>query len=57
MPWSAGRVAAVNYGLFVVMLLLWPDCEPLLALIISSLAATLFAYLGMRYAAFRVQRS
>ncbi|HEX2338277.1 MAG TPA: GtrA family protein [Hyphomicrobiaceae bacterium] len=50
-------VAAVNYGLFVVMLLLWPDCEPLLALIISSLAATLFAYLGMRYAAFRVERS
>jgi putative flippase GtrA len=46
-------VAAVNYGLFVFILLLWPDCEPLLALLIASVAATLFAYLGMRYAAFR----
>jgi putative flippase GtrA len=47
-------VAAVNYGLFVLMLVLWPTSEPLGALLVSSLAATLFAYLGMRYAAFRV---
>ncbi len=47
-------VAAVNYGLFVLMLVLWPTSEPLAALLVSSLAATLFAYLGMRYAAFRV---
>ena len=51
--WS---VAAVNYGLFVGILLLWPAAEPLLALFLSSLVATLFAYLGMRYAAFRVHR-
>ncbi|HEU0160269.1 MAG TPA: GtrA family protein [Hyphomicrobiaceae bacterium] len=51
--WS---VAAVNYGLFVLILLLWPAAEPLLALIVSSLFATLFAYLGMRYGAFRVER-
>jgi len=51
--WS---VAAVNYGLFVGILLLWPASEPLVALFFSSLVATLFAYLGMRYAAFRVHR-
>jgi putative flippase GtrA len=51
--WS---VAAVNYGLFVLILLLWPAAEPLIALVGSSLFATLFAYLGMRYGAFRVDR-
>ena len=55
------RYAAVGWrsppsttGLFVLMLVLWPPSEPLAALLVSSLAATLFAYLGMRYAAFRV---
>src|SRR5262245_2854876 len=42
-------VAAVNYGLFVAILLLRPDLEPLLALLVSSLVATIFAYAGMRY--------
>jgi putative flippase GtrA len=51
--WS---VAAVNYGLFVLILLLWPAAEPLLALAVSSLCATLFAYVGMRYGAFRLHR-
>ena len=51
--WS---VAAVNYGLFVLILLLWPAAEPLIALVVSSLFATLFAYFGMRYGAFRVDR-
>jgi putative flippase GtrA len=51
--WTA---AAVNYGVFVLVLLAWPKAEPLAALLVSSLAATLFAYLGMRYAAFRVHR-
>src|SRR5262247_2134668 len=49
--WTA---AAVNYGVFVLVLLAWPKAEPLAALLLSSLAAMLFAYLGMRYAAFRV---
>jgi len=52
--WS---VAAANYGLFALILLLWPATDPLVALIGSSLFATLFAYLGMRYGAFRVGRS
>jgi putative flippase GtrA len=51
--WS---VAAVNYGLFVLILLLWPAAEPLIALVAASLFATLFAYLGMRYGAFRDHR-
>jgi putative flippase GtrA len=51
--WTA---AAVNYAVFVLVLLVWPKAEPLAALLLSSLAATLFAYLGMRYAAFRVHR-
>ena len=51
--WTA---AAVNYGVFVLVLLAWPKAEPLAALVLSSLAATLFAYLGMRYAAFRLHR-
>jgi putative flippase GtrA len=51
--WTA---AAVNYAVFVLVLLAWPKAEPLAALVLSSLAAMLFAYLGMRYAAFRVHR-
>jgi putative flippase GtrA len=39
--WS---VAAVNYGGFVLILLLWPAAEPLIALVFSSLFATLFAF-------------
>jgi putative flippase GtrA len=52
----AWSVAAINYGLFVVILLIWPASEPLAVLVLSSLVAMLFAYLGMRYAAFRVHR-
>ena len=46
-------VAAINYGIFVAILLLWPSIEPLYALFVSSLVAMVFAYLGMRFAAFR----
>lgn len=46
-------VAAINYGIFVVIVLLRPGIEPLFALFISSVIAMVFAYLGMRYAAFR----
>ena len=51
--WTA---AALNYGLFVAILLVRPGTEPLVALVVSSTAAMIFAYLGMRFAAFR-QRS
>ena len=48
--WTA---AAVNYGLFVLIVLAYPDIEPLVALVISSAVAMVFAYIGMRFAAFR----
>ena len=48
--WAA---AAVNYGLFVLIVLAFPAIEPLVALVISSAVAMVFAYLGMRFAAFR----
>ena len=48
--WSA---AAVNYGVFVVVVLVYPAIEPLVALVISSFVAMVFSYLGMRFGAFR----
>jgi putative flippase GtrA len=48
--WTA---AAVNYGVFVLIVLTFAAIEPLIALIISSAAAMAFAYIGMRFAAFR----
>ena len=46
-------VAALNYGIFVLIVLLWPSIEPLVALFVSSAIAMVFSYLGMRFAAFR----
>lgn len=48
--WSA---AAINYGVFVLIVLVWPAVAPLAALVLSSAVAMLFSYLGMRFAAFR----
>lgn len=48
--WTA---AAINYGVFVAIILARPATVPVVALIGSSLVATIFAYLGMRFAAFR----
>ena len=45
--------AAINYGVFVLIVLAWPATLPLYALVASSLVAMVFAYLGMRFAAFR----
>jgi putative flippase GtrA len=46
-------VSAINYGVFVVIVLARRGIEPLYALVASSLVAMVFAYLGMRFAAFR----
>jgi putative flippase GtrA len=51
--WTA---AALNYGVFVAILLVSPGTEPLAALVVSSVAAMAFAYLGMRFGAFRRRR-
>ena len=48
--WTA---AAVNYALFVLIVLARPATDPLVALVISSAVAMVLAYLGMRFAAFR----
>ena len=49
--WAA---AALNYGVFVLILLARPDTEPLVALVVASAVAMIFSYLGMRFAAFRL---
>jgi putative flippase GtrA len=48
--WTA---AAINYGVFVLIILLVPGVLPLAALVGSSLVAMTFSYLGMRFGAFR----
>ena len=48
--WTA---AALNYGLFVLIILARPETLPFLAMVASSLVAMVFSYLGMRYGAFR----
>jgi len=47
--WTA---ATVNYAVFVLVILMVPGIAPLAALVLSSLAAMAFAYVGMRFAAF-----
>ena len=47
--WAA---AAVNYTVFVLLLLARPGTHPLVALMVSSIAAMVLAYLGMRFGAF-----
>jgi putative flippase GtrA len=46
-------VTVINYGIFVLIILLRPATPPLYALVASSLVAMVFSYLGMRFAAFR----
>jgi putative flippase GtrA len=43
----------INYGIFVLVVLLWPGVKPLFALVISSGVAMFFSYFGIRFAAFR----
>jgi len=47
--WAA---AAVNYAVFVLILLARPGTHPLLGLVGSSITAMVLAYVGMRFAAF-----
>jgi len=47
--WTA---SAVNYAVFVLVLLVRPATHPLVALVVSSIAAMVLAYVGMRFAAF-----
>ena len=51
--WAA---AAFNYGVFVAIILLRPGTLPFVALVVSSLIAIAFSYLGMRFGVFRRAR-
>ena len=44
--------AALNYAVFAAVLLAIPGIYPLVALVISSLVAAVFAYICMRFAVF-----
>ena len=49
----AWTTAAINYVAFATVLYFSPSTHPLIALVIASILATIFAYMGMRYGAFR----
>jgi putative flippase GtrA len=49
-------VALINYGIYVLVLVLRPQTEPLLALFISSGLAMFISYFGIRFGAFRLHR-
>jgi len=52
----AWTTAAINYGTFALILVARPALPPLAALLLASIVATVFAYMGMRYGAFRGRR-
>jgi putative flippase GtrA len=49
----AWMAAALNYALYVLILVVRPSTQPLLALVPATSASMILAYLGMRFAAFR----
>jgi putative flippase GtrA len=49
----AWTTQAINYGTFASILIVRPALPPLAALLLASIVATVFAYVGMRYGAFR----
>ena len=53
---AAWVTSGINYGAFAFILLAHPDISRILALVISSILATIFAYLSMRYGVFRRSR-
>ncbi|MDX2205050.1 MAG: GtrA family protein [Hyphomicrobiaceae bacterium] len=47
--------AAVNYAVFVALMLMWgEDLLPVVAIAFASVVAMCVSYLGMRFAAFRI---
>lgn len=53
---AAWVTSGINYGAFAFILLVHPDISRILALVVSSILATIFAYLSMRYGVFRRSR-
>jgi putative flippase GtrA len=52
--WTA---AGVNYGAFVLIVLLRPEIAPLLALVVATIASVIISYVGMRFGVFRATRA
>jgi putative flippase GtrA len=50
---TAWAAAAINYATFAAVLFVSPGTHPLVALVLASILATFFAYMGMRYRVFR----
>jgi putative flippase GtrA len=46
-------VLVLNVGIYVLILVVWPALEPLLALVASSGIAMFLSYFGIRFGAFR----
>jgi putative flippase GtrA len=46
-------VAAVNYALFVIVVLARPEIAPLLALVVATVVSVIISYLGLRFGVFR----
>lgn len=49
----AWMAAALNYSVFVVVILLRPGIPPFVALVASAAVSMVFSYLGMRFGVFR----
>lgn len=49
----AWTVAALNYAIYSAVLLLMPQTDPIVALVIASVAAMGVSYVGMRFGVFR----
>lgn len=52
----AASASTTNYALYAAILLIWPATEPLLAMIVPTLAGMVISYLGLRTAVFRKPR-
>lgn len=48
----AVSAAAINYAIYAGILLVWPQTEPLVAMLAPTLAAMTISYLGLRFAVF-----
>ena len=49
----AGSANALNYGIYALILLVWPQTWPLAALVVSTAIAACASYAGFRFGVFR----
>ncbi|HPG88830.1 MAG TPA: GtrA family protein [Hyphomicrobium sp.] len=52
----AASASATNFFLYGAILLMWPATEPLMAMIVPTIAGMVVSYLGLRSAVFRKSR-